>query len=201
MRIRFVHVKCIFTADQAEGGRNLCPTGFATAQQVSAQILDNIIAVPLCVCVCECVYCVNLFVAENYEHMNIIGSNVCVFVILDLVETYIVKNIAPMSGMCSCMWALMQPLLTSAPPLSLSVWQYVGPHNGQFRKNCAPLSRSISHSALHPLEFYGLQQKHNFIEANFIGKYGDEQRCKSSTNYIIVAVTQRILNAFWFECH
>lgn len=64
-----------------------------------------------------------------------------------------------------------------------------------------PIPKEFPPTLCLPFEFYGLQQKHNFIEANFIGKYGDERRCKSSTNYIIVAVMYRILDAFWFECH
>lgn len=107
-----------------EGGKNLCPTGFATARQVSAQILDNIIAVPICtrkICL----------LPKNYEHMNIGSKRVRVCDFRSYYDdVYIVKNITPMSGMCMWMRILMQ-----TSPKSLFVRQYVGPHNGQFRKN------------------------------------------------------------------
>lgn len=187
MCIKFVHVKCIFTADYKEGGKNLCPTGFATA---AASVCTNSWQ-HYC---SSYMYSVNLFVAENYEHMNIVSS-VCVFVILDrTTTTHTLRKI--LHRWVECVYGY---LCRPSPPPSIALctticWTTQRPIPKEF----SLIPQSLS---LHPSEFYGLQQKHNFIEANFIGKYGDEQRCKSSTNYIIVAVMYRILDALRFECH
>lgn len=140
-------------------------------------------------------YSVNLFVAANYKHMNI-GSNVWVFVILDR-TTYTLYKVLHRWVVCvqfTCMWILVQSHSPIIARCAAICWTTKWP----IPKELVPLPLSRFHCT--PVEFYGLQQKHNFIEANFIGKYGDERRCKSSTNCILLLQYNEVC-AFWFECH